>query len=116
MTDNPMPQQCPFCQGSGPFRRHALRETWWRDVPADSRPRIRRGHMVRWRCLNCLQIHTVQPHWAAPPRRMTLDLAQWIASQLAQGLPVSHIAQATGLDDKTVRSVRACLTMPVRSP
>ena len=26
------------------------------------------------------------------------------------GLPISHIAQATGLDDKTVRSVRTCLT------
>ena len=23
MTDNPTPQQCPFCEGVGPFRRHA---------------------------------------------------------------------------------------------
>lgn len=106
MTDHPMPQQCPFCQAQGPFKRHALRETWWRDVPTESRPRVRRGHMVRWRCVTCQQIHTIQPHWAAPPRRMTQELARWIQRQLAQGQPISQIAQASGLDGKTIRSVR----------
>jgi hypothetical protein len=37
---------------------------------------------------------------------MTLDLAHWIQTQLAQGNPISRIAQASGLDDKTIRSVR----------
>lgn len=106
MMDAPEPQHCPFCQQAGPFKRHALRETWWRDVPCDSQPRVRRGHMVRWRCLQCQQTHTMAPHWAASPRRMTLDLTHWIQAQLAQGSPISRIAQASGLDDKTIRSVR----------
>ena len=106
MMETPEPQHCPFCLQTGPFKRHALRETWWRDVPCGSQPRVRRGHMVRWRCVQCLQTHTIAPQWAAPPRRMTQDLTQWIQSQLAQGQPISRIAQVSGLDDKTIRSVR----------
>ena len=110
MSEHPTPKQCPFCHCQGPFKRHALRETWWRDVPSESRPKIRRGHMVRWRCLNCHQTHTIQPHWAAHPRRMTHDLAHWIHGQLDRGTPISHIAEATGLDDKTVRSLRQTMS------
>lgn len=110
MSEHPTPQQCPFCQCQGPFKRHALRETWWRDVPSESRPKVRRGHMVRWRCLSCHQTHTIQPQWAAHPRRMTHDLAHWIHGQLNQGKPISQIAQITGLDDKTVRSLRQTMT------
>ncbi len=105
MTETPQPQQCPFCHAHGPFKRHALRETWWRDVPDNCTPRVRRGHMVRWRCVSCQQIHTQAPPWAATPRRMTQDLTGWIREQLHLGLPISRVAQASGLDDKTVRSI-----------
>lgn len=106
MTDMPEPQECPSCRTNGPFKRHALREAWWRDVPDNCKPRVRRGHMVRWRCVQCQQTHTLAPYWAATPRRMTQDLAGWIKEQLHQGLSISRIAQASGLDDKTVRSIR----------
>jgi len=104
------PQRCPHCGGPGPWRCHAVREGWWRDVPAaDDLPQIRRGAIVRWRCLDCGGTQSSQPAWALPGKRMTRALEAWIREALQQGRRTGAIARHCGLDDKTVRLLRRSL-------
>lgn len=100
----PPGQACPSCQHEGPFRRHAVRASWWRDVPASGRPQVRRGHIVRWRCPACLQTHSCQPDWALPGKRLTRELEGWIRQALQRGQTVRAVARLCGVDEKTVRA------------
>jgi transposase len=95
---------CPGCRHEGPLRRHAMRPTWWRDVPAFGKPQVRRGHIVRWRCPACLQTHSCQPDWALPGKRLTRELEHWIRQALQVGQSVRAVARICGVDDKTVRT------------
>ncbi len=99
-----MPVRCPACNHAGPMKRHALRACWWRDVPSDGRPQVRRGHIVRWRCTGCQQTHSSQPNWALPGKRLTHALNHWVQEALQEGQSVRAVARACGVDDKTVRA------------
>jgi transposase len=101
------PEHCPACHAQGPLRRHAMRPSWWRDVPEVGQPQIRRAHIVRWRCPACAQTHSTAPHWAQPGKRMTRDLHAWVRQALQAGQSVSAVAKACGLDEKTVRGLAA---------
>jgi transposase-like protein len=96
--------RCPACDHTGEMKRHALRACWWRDVPSDGRPQVRRGHIVRWRCTACLQTHSSQPSWALPGKRLTRELDHWVRQALQSGQSVRAVARACGVDDKTVRA------------
>ncbi|MFT3856890.1 MAG: helix-turn-helix domain-containing protein [Aquabacterium sp.] len=95
---------CPSCRHEGPFRRHAVRASWWRDVPTAGRPQVRRGHIVRWRCTACLQTHSCQPDWALPGKRLTRELEGWIRQALQRGQTIRAVARLCGVDEKTVRA------------
>lgn len=95
---------CPSCQHTGPLRRHAVRPSWWRDVPQDGRPQVRRGDIVRWRCLACGQTHSSQPDWAMPGKRLTRALQAWVRQALQAGHSARHVARRCGVDEKTVRT------------
>lgn len=95
---------CPSCCHSGPLLRHAVRPSWWRDVPQDGRPQVRRGHIVRWRCPACSQTHSCQPDWALPGKRLTRALDAWVRQALQAGQSARAVARWCGVDEKTVRT------------
>lgn len=95
---------CPACCQEGVLQRHAMRPSWWRDVPQDGRPQVRRGHIVRWRCLSCRQTHSCPPEWALPGKRLTRALEAWVRDALRAGQSARAVARWCGVDEKTVRS------------
>lgn len=95
---------CPSCQHAGPLLRHAVRPSWWRDVPQDGRPQVRRGDIVRWRCPACSQTHSCQPDWALPGKRLTRALDAWVRQALQAGQSARAVARWCGVDEKTVRT------------
>jgi hypothetical protein len=101
------PMSCPACGALGPLRRHATRESWWRDAPSASQPQIRRGHIERWRCPGCAHTHSRGPDWAVPGRRITWALLAWIQQAQQAGQTPAAVARLCGLDDKTVRTLLA---------
>jgi transposase len=98
------PGPCPGCRHEGPLRRHAMRPSWWRDVPESGKPKVRRGHIVRWRCTACAQTYSCPPEWALPGKRLTRELSRWILQALQAGQSVRAVARLCGVDDKTVRT------------
>jgi ribosomal protein L37AE/L43A len=101
------PLHCPACGTPGPLRRHAKRDSWWRDAPSAGQPQIRRGHIVRWRCLACAHTHARGPNWAVPCKRITCALQDWIRKAHEAGQAPAAVARLCGLDDKTVRTLFA---------
>jgi predicted RNA-binding Zn-ribbon protein involved in translation (DUF1610 family) len=99
--------QCPTCGALGPWRRHASRDSWWRDVPSAGQPQIRRGHIVRWRCPACAHTHARGPDWAVPGKRITWALQDWIRKAHEAGQAPAAVARLCRLDDKTVRTLFA---------
>lgn len=98
---------CPACGHSGTLSRHARRDSWWRDVPHEGQPRVRRGQIVRWRCPGCRHTHARLPEWADPARRATRALVAWVRQEAAQGRGVAQLARLCGMDEKTVRMMLA---------
>jgi hypothetical protein len=96
---------CPACLHPGPLRRHAVRLSWWRDVPDAGQPQIKRGHIVRWRCPACCQTHSCPPAWALPGKRITRALHAWVQQARQSGLGNGAIANLCGLDEKTIRDM-----------
>jgi transposase-like protein len=104
------PQACPYCRRTSPgptwFHRHGERVTRIRDVPRHGRPVSVVTARFRYLCQACGRTFVLPLPGVSPSGTMSEAL---IAHILLRGneVPNTQIAREVGMDEKTVRAVRA---------
>jgi transposase len=95
---------CPHFGRSNETVRHALKELFIRDIPAQGKSVAIHLNVPRLRCKPCDQTFTATVPEVDTIRQMTERLVKWLGRQSLE-YTYAEVAKQVGVDEKTVRNV-----------
>jgi len=105
------PRDCPHCRRTSPgptwFHRHGQRVATIRDVPHSGRPVAIVAARFRYLCRACMRSFAVPLPGVSPSGTVSQALIEYILNRPGK-VPNTQIAREVGMDEKTVRRMRAC--------